>query len=577
MSAQLMHIVAHQDDDLLFMNPDLASAIQSGAPTVTIFLTAGQKSGLGATDGQRARSRQRGIQDAYARMAGHTPLGDQSEWTGALFPIATRQLERYTLTGTGVQLVFVALQDGQLSSLYAGTPHLTVVTTGGLGAPQYGYNRADVVTLLSALMTHYQPAQVRALDPLPEARYWPVEHPDHVTAAQFVADVAWPGPVVNYRGYSIGAIPVNLAPDAVAGKSAAFSTYQAYDDDAAASGWTERMYYRWPRGGSWVGRNADGTLQVFTVRAGTVWTWWQVGGGWSPAKQLGGAGGPLAPTLAIAYDTDGRMELLGRRLSDHRIVVVWQTTPSGTWFPSWLDLGNHNAGHPLAGQLGTPATARHADGRLCLFVKNAGGGVSMKSQTAAGSGWGGWVDLGGTDVQDGLSAVADPAGRIHLFAATRGSVLHWFQASPNAAFTANPGLPSLVPASPPTAVLGPDGRIRVLYRRAGGTEVAVGVQGAAPGTWLTPVTGPAPGGTGQLSATVFDGQLRIFARDRHDGVSVGLLDGGNVPGGWDELGGKADCPVAATEPGGSLRVFAAENEQVSYRSWPDEGAWNVLT
>lgn len=578
MSGLVMHVVAHPDDDLLFMSPDLAAAIASGTPTVTVVMTAGQLSGNGATDGQRARNRQKGLQDAYASMAGLVPVGDQSEWTGDLLMAAGYQLERYTLGDTDVHLVFLALRDGGLASLYANTPHLTVVTTGGLGAPQYGYNRADVIDTLTALTASYEPAQIRSLDPLPESRYAPTDHADHTASAKFVADAGIGIPVVAYRGYSIGSVPANLDPATAADKLAAFNAYRATGDGAAGDlGWTNRMYYRWPRGTSWVGHNADGRQQVFIVNPqGEVLTWWEtVGGGWSQPVVLGGAGGPLASTLSVGHNLDGRMEVAGRRLSDHRIVAVRQISPNSSWSPTWSDLGNHNAGMANASQMGAPTLARHANGRLCVLVKNGGGGVSTKSQTAVGGSWGSWVDLGGTDVQDGISAVQGPDGRLEVFAATRAKVLHWYQTAPNSAFTLNSVLPSMVPASPPTAVLDATGCIRVAYRRQGGSDVAVSVQ-AAPGSgWSPPVTAAGPGGTGQLTAAPQDGELHLFGRDANDGVSVTQLAPAGTPGSWVSLGGQADCPAISTNPDGSVQVYAAGDQPASL-AWPDETTWSPL-
>jgi LmbE family N-acetylglucosaminyl deacetylase len=574
---RLMHVVAHEDDDLLFMNPDLSSAIRAGDRTVTVFVTAGQLSGEGNTEGERARNRQRGIQDAYARMAGVPTGGAQAEWVGDLLPCGGKLVERYRLAGTDVQVVFVGLRDGGMSTLYAGTPHFTVVTTGGLGAPQYRYGRADLLSVLSELVELYQPAQVRALDPLPETRYT-ADHADHTAVAKFVADVNPVAPVVAYRGYSLSDLPQNLEPGVAADKLATYDAYRVHDHAAGTLGFPERMYHRWPTGVSWVGSNADGRLELFAVRGGELWTWWQtLDGQWSQPRTLGGAGGPLAPTVAVARNLDGRIQVFGRRLSDHRIVSVWQTVPNSTWLTVWADLGNHNAGLPSAGQMGTPGVARNADGRLQLFVKNGGGGVSTKSQTSPGGSWGAWVDLGGTDVQDGTTAVLGPSGRIEMFAATRDRILHWYQTAPNSAFTANPTLPSMVPASPPTAVLDQGGRIRVAYRRAGGTDVAVSVQVIAGSSWSQPVAARGPGGSGQLAAAAYAGGVQLFGRDAGGGVSVAPLSPGGAPGPWDGLDGVADCPAVVTDPGGGLRVFADGDGRLAHRSWPAESAWTPLT
>ncbi|KAG0756724.1 hypothetical protein G6F22_020200 [Rhizopus arrhizus] len=60
--------VAHLDDDLLFMNPDIASNIEAGGCVRVIYLTA---SDAGEGDGYML-GRERGIRAAYAYMA-HKP------------------------------------------------------------------------------------------------------------------------------------------------------------------------------------------------------------------------------------------------------------------------------------------------------------------------------------------------------------------------------------------------------------------------------------------------------------------------------------------------------------------------
>ncbi|MFD0346121.1 PIG-L family deacetylase [Kitasatospora aburaviensis] len=67
-NASVVQIVAHQDDDLLFMNPDLLNSIRSGTKTTTIYVTAGESNRKPAEP--YARNRQVGVQLAYAAMAG---------------------------------------------------------------------------------------------------------------------------------------------------------------------------------------------------------------------------------------------------------------------------------------------------------------------------------------------------------------------------------------------------------------------------------------------------------------------------------------------------------------------------
>jgi hypothetical protein len=240
----------------------------------------------------------------------------------------------------------------------------------------------------------------------------------------------------------------------------------------------------------------------------------------------------------------------------------------------WADLGNHNAGLANAAQMGAATVCRHADGRLCLFVKNGGGGLSAKSQTSAGGGWGGWVDLGGTDVQDGISAVRGPDGRLEVFAATRATILHWYQTAPNGPFTFNPNLPAMVPASPPTAILDQAGRIRVVCRRDGGTDIAVAAQTVPGGSWGQPLSASGPGGHGQVAAVLDAGLVRLYCRDADGAVSTALLDTTGLPGSWAGLGGTTDVPAVMLDQAGQPLLAIATGDRVSLAD--PAGGWQTL-
>ena len=67
-SARYAQVVAHPDDDLLFMNPDLLSSVRSGAETSTIYLTSGESDVRPPEP--YAASRRAGSRAAFAAMAG---------------------------------------------------------------------------------------------------------------------------------------------------------------------------------------------------------------------------------------------------------------------------------------------------------------------------------------------------------------------------------------------------------------------------------------------------------------------------------------------------------------------------
>jgi len=114
-----MQIVAHEDDDFLFMNPDLQNIISAGHGIVTVYLTAGQASGAPATPdtaemcaAEFATARQNGVEAVYAQMTGLPNI-----WTRDLFvpdPGVTwpHTAERYTLNADPrIRLIFLNLPD----------------------------------------------------------------------------------------------------------------------------------------------------------------------------------------------------------------------------------------------------------------------------------------------------------------------------------------------------------------------------------------------------------------------------------------------------------------------------------
>ena len=73
--AKVMHLVAHEDDDLLFQSPRLLEAVESGECVRTVYVTAGD-AGLGTTYWQE---REVGSRAAYAEMAGVADAWSESK------------------------------------------------------------------------------------------------------------------------------------------------------------------------------------------------------------------------------------------------------------------------------------------------------------------------------------------------------------------------------------------------------------------------------------------------------------------------------------------------------------------
>lgn len=221
-----MQIVAHEDDDFLFMNPDLRNTISAGHAIVTVYLTAGQASGakfghphhsdyVEMCAAEFATARQNGIKAAYAQMANVAA----PTWTRHLIVPDEGQpwphtVEEYTLDQEPrIQLLFMNLPDGGsqvgkcpyepyanvLATMFDDPTQVTDTIQPSCGeiqgygadtlacdgedlpnpfvcnsfagcsptVPWQNYDHAGVVAVLTGLVAKYQPTVIRTLDPLP--------------------------------------------------------------------------------------------------------------------------------------------------------------------------------------------------------------------------------------------------------------------------------------------------------------------------------------------------------------------------------------------------------------------------
>jgi hypothetical protein len=178
--------------------------------------------------------------------------------------------------------------------------------------------------------------------------------------------------------------------------------------------------------GDWLIRGRDGRLSVYLPTGDAVLCRAELGPGgpWEPPRRVGGDQ-KLHPGPAAGQGADAYAHL-----------AAWRPTKPGeaglvhsTHFrPRLAALDWTSIGHPdkTGDRTGTPAVAVDARGRGHVFVRNGSGGVSMRMQKEKG-GWDPWRDLKGSDVQDGLAAVTGESGRVELYAAVPGAVLHWRQ------------------------------------------------------------------------------------------------------------------------------------------------------
>ncbi|MFG2002429.1 PIG-L family deacetylase [Spirillospora sp. NPDC048911] len=425
-----LQVVAHEDDDLLFMNPDIQDVVTAGHETVTVFLTAGE--GRAKTyDPQRySESRERGIRTAYARMAGVPDRWNRNSMTAG--PL-TVQVDTLAARPT-VRLVWFRLPDG--ADGRPGTVGKQAMTrlqkdlTGTFCAPTVVppgspfarcVSRADLLAALQSLVTTFRSTVVRYQDTQPDGH----DHKDHIAAARLTAEavrgVGDPRLIeIGYIDYPILRLPANLGPGQRGRKKTVFEGYRHHDRLITKRklrkywAWTQRMYRRWPGGGVQLARGPDGLLRAFAVEQGGLYVWTQrTAERWSGPLRID-PGFPLNPSISVGVGGD-RWLVAARRNDDTHGIVLFQADKANAWQVTRLGAPGRKGDHKLTG---APAVTATADGRVMVLVRTGRGTLAMRTQDKPQGGFGRWRDLGGQNLRDGLAVT--PAGRspVQVFAAS---------------------------------------------------------------------------------------------------------------------------------------------------------------
>jgi LmbE family N-acetylglucosaminyl deacetylase len=230
--AAVLNLVAHPDDDLLFLSPDLLHAIQAGGNVRTVYLTAGD-AGLHASS--YWQDRESGVRAAYAEMAGVANFWTQSDAGVAGHPIPV-----FTLTGQrNVSLAFMRLPDGDVNgSGYASNCYQSLqgVWTGSTAAIEAvdrssSYTLWSLTSTLAYLIVSFQPEQVNTLDYW--SNYGDGDHSDHHTVGYLTrsamahcnSSVAFTG----YKGYPVILLPATVSDADQKAKRSVFFTYARHD------------------------------------------------------------------------------------------------------------------------------------------------------------------------------------------------------------------------------------------------------------------------------------------------------------------------------------------------------------
>lgn len=236
-----MYVVAHPDDELLFMNPDLEADIVAGKAVTTVYVTSG--------DGQngltQATAREASVRKAHAAMAG-LANPTEGDWSCAMANYGGKSPRRCVLTAQpSVRAIYLRILDGKVPDVIAGTANTIDNST--------TYTGDQLTAVLAAIQAELQPGKVGVLD---ASEVHGDDHSDHVASAQFAFDVARADGVARdvtmYRGYSMaepsfatGPLPgkeaENLSTAQTTEKSRIVQVYQpGFDKDFDL--WVRRMY-----------------------------------------------------------------------------------------------------------------------------------------------------------------------------------------------------------------------------------------------------------------------------------------------------------------------------------------------
>ena len=247
-----LNVVAHPDDDLIFLSPDLLHDIQSGRCVRTVYITAGERE---HADDYRL-VRESGVKAAYAQMAGVA-----NSWTTADAGVSGHPMPLMTLANRpSVSLVFMRLPEGfwgpggttrdeTLENLWRGTAAQINAEDGSSA-----YTATSLTAALTALMSALQPDAIRTQDYV--GTFEDGDHDDHHAVAYFARQAhhayTTPHTFAGYQDYEISSRPQNVFdPDLTAKKNALY-TYLAYDSAPCGSppncgnneftNWLKRQY-----------------------------------------------------------------------------------------------------------------------------------------------------------------------------------------------------------------------------------------------------------------------------------------------------------------------------------------------
>jgi LmbE family N-acetylglucosaminyl deacetylase len=240
-----LNIVAHQDDDLLFMNPDIQHEITAGHCVRTVYITAGDA----GSNQYYWLGREQGSEAAYSKM-----IGSDAIWIHRIIQIGENQYITVANPkgNTKISLIFMHLPDGNIGGSGFGVSNhesLQKLYNGQISSIQaiYGgsvYSSDQLTAALVELMHFYQPADIRTQAAY-ESKAFP-DHSDHMAVSRFTVHAyeqyelnqfnnSVTIPLKHYIGYPIHSFAENVSGEELDTKTAIFLSYAKHDSSVCQS------------------------------------------------------------------------------------------------------------------------------------------------------------------------------------------------------------------------------------------------------------------------------------------------------------------------------------------------------
>ncbi|MBN3753317.1 ricin-type beta-trefoil lectin domain protein [Paraburkholderia sp. Tr-20389] len=244
----LVTVVAHLDDDLLFVEPEISERLRAGWCVTTVHLIGGANGANFAY----VQKREEGSRLAYARAAGVA-----NAWGESTIRIAGKPVFQLTLKAQPrVRLLELRLPGGAvrggrvpLALLWDQGATLSTYPMGRGEIPAARYTRDSLSAVLKSILQDATRIATLNPDTVPF-----IEHPDHIYAARITRHIAQTlersVPIGYYITYPTGNWPPTLFGDAAQRKRDVAASYFSVDGGDFAHVFGE---YQWD--GNWVLRN----------------------------------------------------------------------------------------------------------------------------------------------------------------------------------------------------------------------------------------------------------------------------------------------------------------------------------